>query len=153
MSDFKLIVKKYGVYNPELYDIYKINFGNNFVYNIFRYITISDSDFWFTLVNKDNQIIGECSIYIRHDSNIKTFEIQDVFIEPKFRGNNYAELMLLNVLSYLNQHYTFYNYIIRTHSDNIPAIKTYTKICGEPLYYNHKAIFIYNHKFTSFDIQ
>ncbi len=99
MSNFRLIVNTQDIYNQELFDIYMKNFSNDLIFNpFFRYFNIIDIYLWFTLVNSNNEIIGECSIeeISDKDSYIKTFEFHDVFIQEKFRGNNYAELMILS---------------------------------------------------------
>ncbi len=156
MVNFRLNVKKYGIFNNDLLNIYKKNYSNNFIlYPFFKYFSISESFLWFTLVNEFDEIIGECSIANRFSKNplIRIFEIHDVYIEKKFRGNNYAELMLYNVLYYLDQNYSYYNFIIKTDHNNYPAIKTYTKLCGYPEYKNRLAIFTYEYPFDKTDIQ
>ncbi len=142
----RLVVKEIGTHNGELFNLYLKNYNNNIIYSLYKYLCVMESFAWFTLVNEHDDIIGECSISNRHnlsnkDLLIKTFEFHDVFVEEEFRGNNYAELMILNVLYYLDQNYCYYNYIIKTDGDNLPAIKTYTKICGSPIFKNRQAIF------------
>jgi RimJ/RimL family protein N-acetyltransferase len=108
----------------------------------------SRSYLWFILVNDNDELIGECSISNRSrletKSEVKSFELHNVYIVEKFRGNNYALLMILNVLYYLDKNYQEYNYIIKAYDDNYAAIKTYKKIVGDPIYRNGFAIFEYN---------
>ncbi len=158
MSKIRLLVKKIGENNKELFNVYLKNFSSDIIFNpLFRYCSIMDSFLWFTLINEKNEIIGECSVSNRHNVGkklfVKTFEFHDVFIQEKFRGNNYAELMILNVLAYLDEHFGYYNYIIKTSGTNLPAIKTYYKICGQPIFKNGLAIFKYNQSFASTIIQ
>ncbi len=151
---FRLVVKEIGTHNYELFNLYLKNYDKNIIYSLYKYLCVMESFAWFTLVNEHDEIIGECSISNRHnvynnDSLIKTFEFHDVFVEKEFRGNNYSELMILNVLYYLDQNYSYYNYVIKTDGDNLPAIKTYTKICGKPIFKNKQAIFSYPQSFNS----
>lgn len=156
MSNFRLIVNTQYIYNQELFDIYMKNFSNDLIFNpFFRYFNIIHIYLWFTLVNSNNEIIGECSIeeISDKDSYIKTFEFHDVFIQEKFRGNNYALLMITNVLYYLDKNYYYYDYIIKTCDNNYPALKTYKKILGEPVYENGYAVFKYIHSIDNLEIQ
>lgn len=146
MSKFNLIIKYRDIYSNELINIYKKNFGNNSIfYPYYKYFMVCTLEihFRFTLTNEFDEIIGECSItdISKKKSNLKTFEFHDVFIFEKFRSNNYAQLMLLNVLYWLDQKYGYYNYIIKALDSNYPAIKTYTKICGKPYIANGFATF------------
>jgi ribosomal protein S18 acetylase RimI-like enzyme len=108
----------------------KKNYSNNLVYQLYKYFCVSELYLWFTIVNEHNEIIVECSInnVLNSNSFIKTFELNDVYVEEKFRDNNYGQLMILNVLNYLDQKFYYYNYIIKTSENNYPAIITYKKI-------------------------
>lgn len=146
MSNFRMIIKFRDIYCKELINVLKKNCSNNSIlYPHYKYFTICSKDIhiWFTLVNEFDEIIGECSItnITKRNYSVKRFEFHDVFIFEKFRGNNYAQLMLLNVLYWLDQNYGNYNFLIKTDDSNHPAINTYTKICGKPIYKNGFAIF------------
>ncbi len=149
----RLIVKKYGIFNWDLLNIYFKNYSS--YYSFYKYCCVSESYLWFTLVNKDNEIIGECSIGNKNTNSklsIRTFKFYNVFVEKKFRGNNYAELIILNVLYYLDENFNYYNYIIEANTNNYSAMRTYTKICGLPTLKNELAIFE-NYYINNIDIQ
>lgn len=138
----RLVVKIQGVYNEEFYKIYTKH--RNCMYALYKLLSIGESEscLWFMLVNDHDELIGECSIQNKSNSIGRTlFELHNVYIVEKYRGNNFAVLMIVNVLNYLDDHYHEYNYIIKANSDNYPAINTYTKIAGDPIYKNGFAFF------------
>ncbi len=113
------------------------------MYALYKLYSIGESNsyLWFMLVNDHDELVGECSVERKSKSIVRTLELHNVYIVQKFRGNNFALLMILNVLYYLDTLYYTYNYIIKAHDDNYPAIKTYTKIAGNPEYKNGFAYF------------
>ena len=137
----RLVVKIQGVYNEEFYKIYTKH--KNCMYAMYKLYSVGESHsyLWFMLVNENDELVGECSIQNKSKCIVRTFELHDVCIVEKFRGNNFALLMIVNVLYYLDTLYHTYNYIIKAHDDNYPAIKTYTKIAGNPVYKNGFAFF------------
>jgi hypothetical protein len=95
----------------------------------YRYeVIMSWQDMWFHLVNSDDQIIGCCSAKIKDN----TYIFDDVYIEEKFRGNNYAILLLLNAMESVMANNMNARFQISAHDDNMPAVKTYSRIFGEP---------------------
>jgi ribosomal protein S18 acetylase RimI-like enzyme len=96
----------------------------------YRYGTVmSSQDMWFHLVNNNDMIIGSCSVKIEDN----TYIFDDVYIEEEFRGNNYANLLLLNAMKSVRTNNINASFQISAHDDNIPAVKTYSKIFGEPI--------------------
>lgn len=96
----------------------------------YRYGTVmSSQDMWFHLVNSNDMIIGSCSVKIEDN----TYIFDDVYIEEEFRGNNYAKLLLLNAMKSVRTNNINAYFQISAHDDNIPAVKTYSKIFGEPI--------------------
>lgn len=139
----KLLINYKNEYNNKIFELYEKNFNYDYIFTPkYRYNTILTCDMWFILVNNNNDIIAECSSEITKNN---TFSIDDVFVQEKFRGNNYAELLLINILYHFDILNIQYNYSIVAHIDNIPAVKTYTKIFGEPIYSNGYANFNYNY--------
>ncbi len=84
-------------------------------------------DIWFHLVNELDEIIACCSVECLSNNS---YEINDVLVEEKFKGNNYGVLLLCNVINELD----CANLKVKlfTSVDNYPAIKTYEKIFGYP---------------------
>jgi hypothetical protein len=72
-------------------------------------------------------IIGCCSAKIKDN----TYIFDDVYIEEQFRGNNYAILLLLNAMESIMVNNMNTRFQISAHDDNIPAVKTYSRIFGE----------------------
>ncbi len=83
-------------------------------------------------------IIGCCSVKIEDN----TYIIEDVYIEGKFRGNNYAMLLLLNAMESVCANNINARFQISANYYNIPAFKTYSKIFGEPIRVENK-MFVY----------
>jgi GNAT superfamily N-acetyltransferase len=133
------LLKTYkNIYNNKLYELYVKNyyydkqFTPDYRYNCI----IKSSDIWFHLINDSDDIIAICSVSI----NLNFYEIKDVFVEEKFRGNNYATLLLINVL---NSFDNFDNFRIFAYKCNIAAIKTYEKIFGKPKLVNKDKVYFY----------
>jgi predicted GNAT family N-acyltransferase len=106
------------MFNKQIFDLYKKQ----------DYKIISDCDFWFVLHN-DDEIIAECSVSIENDN---IYEINDVIVSEKYRGNNYALMLLMNVLLYFDEQNKKLMIKICCEKSYIPAYKTYEKIFGQP---------------------
>jgi hypothetical protein len=139
----KLLINYKNKYDNIIFELYKKNSNYDSIFTPeYTYNIILSSDMWFILVNENDDIIAECSSEITTNNN---FSICDVFVEEKFRGNNYAELLLINILYHFDILNIHYNYSIVAHIDNIPAVKTYTKIFGKPICNNGYANFNYSY--------
>jgi len=130
----KIAINFKGVMNEKIIEIYKINFSHDIDFPpLYRYNIILEFDYWFILYNDiDNTIIGECSVI---QENYNVFEINDVYVSQKYRGNNYSILLIMNVLHYFDTEYFYINKLtvkLCTNIDNIAAITCYKKIFGEP---------------------
>lgn len=88
---------------------------------------ISKLDYWFVLHN-DDEIIAECSVIIENDN---IYEINDVLVVEKFRGNKYAELLIINILLYFEEQNRNLIIKIMCEKDNIAAYNTYNRIFGD----------------------
>jgi len=115
--------KKMSIHTLSLPDAYLKT-----LYNDREYKIISSLDFWFVL-HKDKEIIAECSVIVENDN---IYEINDVLVKEKYRGNNYALLLLLNVLLYFEEQNKKLMIKICSTLDNISALKTYEKIFNKP---------------------
>ena len=112
-----------------LLDLFKKNYKDNKEYPPeYQYKCILESDYWFTLYDtKTDNIIASCSICIENDN---IYEINDVLVEEKYRGNNYSILLIMNVLHYLELNKN--NLLIKIHSEiNSDAYYCYKKIFGK----------------------
>jgi len=135
----KLLVNKKNIYNKVLHELYKKNYSDNLEFPPdYQYdIILHWNDYWFHFVNEYDEIIACCSITISDEY----YGIHDVLVEEKFRGNNYAELLIMNVLHYFDKDNIKFK--ITTNITNIAAIKTYKKIFGEPKNSDNKFIYFY----------
>ena len=133
-TQHKIAINFKGVKNNQIIELYKSNYSDDYEFTpMYRYNTIYELDYWFILYNAiDNSIIAECSVI---EENYNVFEINDVLVNEKYRGNNYSGLLIMNVLLYFDTEYFYINKLtvkICTNLDNIAAITSYTKIFGEP---------------------
>jgi len=133
----KLLVNKQDIYDKVLYELYKKNYSDNLEFPPdYQYqVVLQVNDYWFHLVNEHDEIIACCSVQIKDEY----YQINDVLVEERFRGNNYAELLIMNVLHYFDKDNVKFK--IAASITNIAAIKTYKKIFGEPK--NSDNIFTY----------
>jgi RimJ/RimL family protein N-acetyltransferase len=140
MINHKIAINFKGISNDKISELYESNYKNNpeftpHRYNKYnnKYNIILEFDYWFILYNDiDNTIIGECSVI---QENYNVFEINDVYVSQKYRGNNYSILLIMNVLHYFDTEYFYINKLtvkLCTNIDNIAAITCYKKIFGEP---------------------
>ena len=132
-----------NIYDKQLHEIYIKNYYNDREFTPdYRYSCIYRwGDIWFHLINQNDEIIAMCSIAI--DKNTNIYEIHDVYVEEKFRGNNYATLLLVNVLNELIIINPKPTIIIKASIDNHPAFQTYKKVFGNPISIeNKKAKFV-----------
>ena len=141
----EIIIQQKNVLNKRLYDLYSKNYKDDLDYTPeHRYnVILTHADYWIILINNETEkIIGTCSITIVNHIYI----IDDVFIEEEFRGNNYAEVLLKDVLK------VFPNkaFKIKAHNtgqaEDIAAFKTYFRVFGQPykqigeyVYFRNKA--------------
>jgi ribosomal protein S18 acetylase RimI-like enzyme len=118
-------------HNDRLKELYIKNYSHDKEFTPeYRYgIVMSWQDMWFHLVNANDMIIGCCSAKIKDN----TYVFDDVYIEEQFRGNNYAILLLLNAMESVMSNNINARFQISAHDDNIPAVKTYSRIFGEPI--------------------
>jgi GNAT superfamily N-acetyltransferase len=129
MNEHKFLVNKQYEYDEYLETLYKLNYNDDKQYPPdHRYsFVLNWTDLWFHLV-RGTDIIACCSVKIT--DNI--YQIDDVFVEEQFKGNNYAFLLLINVIIYIKE--INENNIIEIcgHISNSPAIITYRKLFGKP---------------------
>lgn len=124
MSEHNFVVSKKGDMNI-LKELYYKNFGEKLT------DFISICEYWCTLYSKDDIILAECSI--EHiDKNL--FEIHDVFVDEKFRGNNYAVLLILNTILYIKDNFPESDIEIKCYTVNKSAYSCYSKIFGDPYF-------------------
>ena len=90
---------------------------------------IKNQDFWFILCNENDDIIAECSV----DQYKDFYEIHDVFVMPKFRGNHYSIMLIMNVMYYFASIKKFKVFKVYTSNTNISACKIYTRLFGNPI--------------------
>lgn len=135
---YKLIYNENKVYDEYLENLYEKNYSHDLEYPPeHRYeIVLNWQDYWFHLVNSNDEIIASCSVNKNQDG---TYEIFDVFVEEKFRGNNYAVLLLMNVLYHFGESKTSFK--ITTDVNNIPAIKSYKKVFGKPVQIDEENVY------------
>lgn len=130
----KIVINFKGVMNEKIIEIYKINFAHDSDFPpLYRYNIINEYDYWFILYDEtNNSIIAECSVIAE---NYNVFEINDVYVIEKYRGNNYSTLLIMNVLLYFDTEYFYINKLsikICANIDNIEAVTCYQKIFGDP---------------------
>ena len=131
VNKYFMIVTTMNNDNDRLKELYIKNYSYDKKFTPeYRYGTVMNSqDMWFHLVNSNDMIIGCCSVKIEDN----TYIFDDVYIEEEFRGNNYAKLLLLNAMKNVRANNINASFQISAHDDNIGAVKTYSKIFGEPI--------------------
>jgi uncharacterized protein (DUF1810 family)/predicted GNAT family N-acyltransferase len=136
-----MIVTTKNNHNKRLKELYIKNYSYNTEFSPeYMYQTVMNSnDMWFHLVNNNDMIIGCCSAKIEDN----TYIFDDVFIEEKFRGNNYAKLLLLYAMKSVKANNIDASFQITAHDHNIAAVKTYSRIFGEPIRVENN-MFIYS---------
>jgi predicted GNAT family N-acyltransferase len=93
-----LIINEKNNFNKKIYELFEHNFISDIEY---QYNCILFEDYYFILYDQlNNNIIAECSVSIE---NKNIYEINNVLVEEKYRGNNYSVLLILNVLHYFEQ--------------------------------------------------
>lgn len=126
-----LIINFKNEFNEKIYQLFKKNYSNNVEFSPeYQYNCIKSLDYWFILFDDSDNIVASCSV-IQENDNI--YEINDVLVEPPFRGNNYSTLLIMNVLHYFDQHFDN-KIVIKIISElyNYPAYISYKKIFGDP---------------------
>jgi RIO-like serine/threonine protein kinase len=129
--EYFMIVTTRNNHNERLKKLYIKNYSHNKDFSPeHMYETVmSSQDMWFHLVNNNDMIIGCCSVEIEENKYI----FDDVFIEEEFRGNNYAKLLLLYAMKSVRANNIDASFQITAHDYNTPAVKTYSRIFGEPI--------------------
>ena len=94
-----------------------------------KYSSICDDDFWFMLFDNNNNIIASCSA-IKENEYI--YEINDMVVEKKYRGNNYSNLLLTHICKYFQNISQQINLKIISYLDNKASYYSYKKIFGDP---------------------
>lgn len=89
---------------------------------------------FFLLTNEQQEILAECAVHPQltlFSEKVHSYLITDVYVPFEFRGNEYAVLLILNVLFLLwtPQEIPVYIYADR---HNPSAVRCYKKIFGEP---------------------
>lgn len=128
--------------NLQLYNLFKSNYNDNKEFPPdYQYSMILQFDYWFSICNDANNIIASCSV-VKETDNI--YEINDVLVEEKFRGNNYSVLLIMNILHYFEEHFQNVKIKIVAYL-NTPAYYCYLKIFDKPYkcddkfaYFSHK---------------
>jgi hypothetical protein len=130
-------------HNDKLYNLFKQNYADDKEFPPdYQYRCILSCDYWFTMYDDKNNIIASCSV---SKENHNIFEINDVLVEEKFRGNNYSILLIMNVLYYFEQNFDK-KLIIKIISEiNSDAYYCYKKIFGDEYRSDNRyAYFSYN---------
>jgi hypothetical protein len=123
-----ILVNRRDEYNKKIQELYYKNYSYDMECTPeYRYGVIKQyCDMFFHLIDSNDMILACCSVNIKDNKHV----IDDVFVEEEFRGNNYAMLLLLNVMKNgENENLQFH---IIAHDTNIPAVKTYQTIFGDP---------------------
>jgi hypothetical protein len=92
-------------------------------------------EYWFALYDNSNMIVAECEVH-RFNSfwwcnRKEKYEITDVRVHPKYRGNEYCGLLLLNVMYYFDQRVENpeqLSFELWAHRSNLSAQRAYRKI-------------------------
>lgn len=74
------------------------------------------------------------------------YYITDLSVDKLYRGNDYCGLLLLNVMYYFDQKRELNRkmvFRIAAYQDNLPAIRAYHKIFGEPCYRHSSLKLVY----------
>ena len=92
-----------NTHNKKMFELFTQNYSNNIEFPPeYQYKCILNCDYWFIIYDDKNNIIASCSV---NEENDNIFEINDVFVEEKFRGNNYSVLLIMNILYYFEQNF------------------------------------------------
>ncbi len=115
--------------DSRLKNLFELNYSSDTTYTAnYRYQVVKeDADTWFHLIYIE-EIIGCCSV--RRERN--EYHIDNVYVEEKWRGRGYAKLLLLNVMELILKKHSTAKFHVFAYSKNIPAVKIYTSIFGEP---------------------
>lgn len=157
MTCTQVLINKKNTFDTNIYRIYKKNYSEEKIFNYnYRYRAILDSDYWFDMINDDENIIASCSI--QTNVNLGDFLINiskqlydglyveqtqtylalyDVYVEEKFRRKGYATKLLEYVFSYIRTNLIgkYSGILLLVGNTNIPAFHTYIKFFGKiPLY-------------------
>ena len=78
----------------------------------------------------NESIVASC-IVVEENENI--YELNNVFVKEEERGNGYAQKLLLKIIEYYKLN-TINKVMLKICCEitNIPAVKTYIKVFGEP---------------------
>ena len=97
-----MIINYKNIHNETLYNLFVNNYSENKNYTPeYQYnIILKQCDYYFTIYDDKNNIIASCSVSCENNS---IYEINDVYVEEEYRGNNYSVLLIMNVLYYFEQ--------------------------------------------------
>lgn len=140
-----------------LQNIFEQNFTEDKVFTpLFRISAIEEAiyeeelDYWFVLYDSETlDLYASCSLqtiyeesYEKKDTEM-SFEIFDVLVEEKYRGNNYCTLLLLNIMIEMKkiEPETRLKFQIRCNLGNKVAFQIYRTIYGEPKYIDETFIY------------
>lgn len=137
-----------------LRNILEHNFHNDTTFSdTFRLLAIEDSiyeediDYWFFLYDAQTlDLYASCSLQSIHEdleTKERLYEVFDVFVEEKFRGNNYSVLLLLNMISEIKVQVPSetLKLQIRCNLSNETAFYAYQKVFGKPKYIDESYIY------------
>jgi predicted GNAT family acetyltransferase len=110
----KLAVNKKGEENEEVSRLT----GRDYKY-------LKEFDYFF-VIHKEDEVVASASLIYENEH---LFEINDVKVEEKYRGNNYSVLLLMNILYYMESGMKIKISCERTNNE---ASCCYRKVFGEP---------------------
>ena len=88
----------------------------------YQYKYIQSQEYWFGLMNSEQQIIADCAVkrvYYPCSWIVRYYLIENMHVSKEFRGNNYATLLILNLMLHLHNKYgKRISFRIYTHQDN-----------------------------------
>jgi len=85
-----------------LQTLFNNTYGKHIITPIQRMKRAKENDFWFTLHNSSDEIIASCSATRENDT---IFEINDVYVEEQYRGNNYSGILLNHIIDYFHDNF------------------------------------------------
>lgn len=95
------------------------------------------ADRWYFLIDHNDEIVAECNIHEDRScwtGHVQSFTICDVYVESRFRGNNFSTLLIVNVMYDMAPvlRTTKLPLLCHTWRKNKAAIKAYYKAFGLP---------------------
>lgn len=125
-----IIFNKQKTQNKKLLDLFIFNYADNKKFPPeYQYKCVLNADYWITMYDIDtNLIVASCSL----ETIDNGYEIHDVLVEERFRGNNYSILLLLNVMLFIEQQNPTEQQIFIKSYLRTDAYYCYKKVFGEP---------------------